>query len=299
VSLGRPGGLGWRTIQKQAKNDRGVELTEEQVQARMRADETLCPELTEHLKSRVNAGYEIARALGLTPAAYNEATGRARFAPAPEDDLPAGWLGGMLLKVLESPVPMTGGNPDTGNQPRPYTPVELEFYWQAAARLPTDELDQKLRDAIRERKPSRRLRDAVSSLYSREPVITATGRLRANASYSACRNGIMQGLAADGAIYALWNLMRAGYSIVNFIHDEVIIEIREDEKLPTAVADIERLMIEGMQTVVPGANVRVKTEVRRSFSEADKVKPAEPGTADHPVAEVSPPPQPSACEDYV
>jgi DNA polymerase I-like protein with 3'-5' exonuclease and polymerase domains len=269
VSLGRPGGLGRRTIQKQAKNNYGVELTEEQVQARMLAYETLCPELTEHLKSRVNAGYEIARALGLTPAAYNEATGRARFARAPEDDLPAGWLGGMLLKVLESPVPMTGGNPDTGNQPRPYTPVELEFYWQAAARLPADELDQKLRDAIRERKPSKQLRDAVSSLYSREPVITATGRLRANASYSACRNGIMQGLAADGAIYALWSLMRAGYSIVNFIHDEVIIEIREDENLPTAVADIERLMIEGMQTVVPGANVRVETEVRRSFSKVD------------------------------
>lgn len=82
----------------------------------------------------------------------------------------------------------------------------------------------------------------------------------------------MQGLAADGAIYTLWLLMQAGYTIVNFIHDEVIIEIREDENLPAAINNIERLMITGMQTVVPGANVRVETEVRRSFSKADKVK---------------------------
>ena len=81
----------------------------------------------------------------------------------------------------------------------------------------------------------------------------------------------MQGLAADGAIYALWGLMRAGYTIVNFIHDEVIIEVAEGGNLPTKIADIERLMITGMQTVVPGANVRVETEVRRSFSKADKV----------------------------
>jgi len=81
----------------------------------------------------------------------------------------------------------------------------------------------------------------------------------------------MQGLAADGAIYALWLLMRAGYTIVNFIHDEVIIEIPEDENLPAKIVDIERLMIQGMQKVVPGANVRVETSVRRSFSKADNV----------------------------
>jgi DNA polymerase I-like protein with 3'-5' exonuclease and polymerase domains len=271
VSLGRPGGLGWRTIQKQAKLVYGADLTEEQVRERMQAYETLCPELTEHLKSRVNAGLEIARALGLTPTAYNQATGKIRFNPAPEDDLPAGWLGGMLLKVLESPAPMTGGNADTGRQPRPYTSAEIEFFWNAAAHIPADELDEKARDALRDRKPSKKLRDAVDRLYGREPVITATGRLRANASYAACRNGIMQGLAADGAIYALWKLSRAGYTIVNFIHDEVIIEIREDENLPAKIADIERLMITGMQEVVPGANVRVETSVRRSFSKADTV----------------------------
>ena len=271
VSLGRPGGLGWRTIQKQAKLVYGADLTEQQVRERMQAYENLCPELTKHLSERVNAGLEIARALGLTPAAYNEAIGTPRLFPRPEDDLPAWWLGLMLLKVLESPTPMTKPLADTGKQPRVYSPMEIDFFWTAASQLPTDELEDKLRNDLRERKPSKRLRDAVSRLYSHEPVITATGRLRANATYCACRNGIMQGLAADGAIYALWKLSRAGYQIVNFIHDEVIIEIPEDEHLPAKIADIERLMIAGMHEVVPGANVRVETSVRRSFSKADTV----------------------------
>ncbi len=284
VSLGRPGGLGWRTIQKQAKNDYGVELTEDQVRERMAAYETLSPELTEHLKTRIDSRLEIARALGLTPAIYYSATGKPRLSPKPEDDEPIFWLGTMLLTVLESSAPMTRGYLETGRLPRPYTPMETDFFWTAASRLPMDELDDRARDDIRERRPSSRLRDAVRNLYSREPVITATGRLRANASYAACRNGIMQGLAADGAIYALWSLMRAGYTIVNFIHDEVIIEVPEDENLPATIADIERLMITGMQEVVPGANVRVETEVRRSFSKADRVKSAKEAEADEKLA---------------
>jgi hypothetical protein len=269
VSLGRPGGLGWRTIQKQALTVYNSDLTESQVRERMQAYEDLCPELTEHLKSRIKPGLDLAIALGLTPAAYNAATGKTIRYPRTGDDQPAGWLGGMLLKTLKERLPMTAGNSDKSTQPRPYTTAEISFFWSAAALLPHDQLDQKDVDDIRERRPSPRLRDAVSRLYGRESVITATGRIRANTSYTACRNGIMQGLAADGAIHALWDLWQAGYKIVNFIHDEIICEVPEDENLPARVAEIERLMIEGMQKVVPNANVRGEPEVRRSFSKAD------------------------------
>jgi hypothetical protein len=74
ISLGRPGGLGWKTIQKQALTVYNSDLTEVQVRERMQAYEDLCPELTEHLKSRINTGLELAIALGLTPAACNAAT---------------------------------------------------------------------------------------------------------------------------------------------------------------------------------------------------------------------------------
>jgi hypothetical protein len=269
VSLGRPGGLGWKTIQKQALASYGTDLTEQEVRDRMQAYEDLCPELTEHLKSRIDTGLEIAKVLGLTPVAYNAALGKAPFTPRPDDHVPQGWLGGMLLKILAVRDPMTAGNLEAGKTPRPYSPQEIAFFWSAAARIPVATLDEKLQADIRERRPSPRLRDAVAGLYSREPVFTATGRLRANASYSACRNGIMQGLAADGAIHALWKLWRVGYRVVNFIHDEVICEVPEDERLPDRVAEIERLMIAGMQVVIPGAAVRVETSVRRSFSKSD------------------------------
>lgn len=270
VSLGRPGGLGWKTIQKQALASYGTDLTEQEVRDRMQAYETLCPELTEHLKSRIDTGLEIAKVLGLTPAAYNQAIGK-RGLPRSDDHVPQGWLGGMLLKILAVRDPMTAGNLEAGKTPRSYSPQEIAFFWSAAARIPVTTLDEKLQADIRERRPSPRLRDAVAGLYSREPVFTATGRLRANASYSACRNGIMQGLAADGAIHALWKLWRAGYRVVNFIHDEVICEVPEDERLPERVAEIEQLMIAGMQVVIPGAAVRVETSVRRSFSKSDGV----------------------------
>ena len=81
--------------------------------------------------------------------------------------------------------------------------------------------------------------------------------------------------------------MRAGYTIVNFIHDEVICEVPEDENLPAKIADIE-LMIAGMHEVVPGANVRVETSVRRSFSKADTVTlpaPEKSGAEERVVAE--------------
>ncbi len=270
VSLGRPGGLGWRTIQKQALASYGTELSEQEVRERMQAYEDLCPELTEHLKSRVDTGLEIAKALGLTPAAYNQAIGK-RGLPRSDDQVPQGWLGGMLLKVLESRTPVTKGDETTGRSPREYTASEIDFFWTVAARIPADELDERFVADIRERRPSPRLRDRVAGVFSREPVFTATGRLRARASYSACRNGIMQGLAADGAIHALWKLWRAGFKTVNFIHDEVICEVLEDDRLPERVAEIEKLMIEGMQVVIPGAAVRVGTSVRRSFSKSDAV----------------------------
>jgi hypothetical protein len=75
------------------------------------------------------------------------------------------------------------------------------------------------------------LQRAALSLVDREPVFTLTGRLRANASYCARHNTVFQGLAADGAKLALWLLWRAGYRIVNFIHDEVLIEIPVDSRL--------------------------------------------------------------------
>jgi hypothetical protein len=94
-------------------------------------------------------------------------------------------------------------------------------------------------------------------LVDQGKVITATGRLRAGASYCARHNTLFQGLAADGAKLALWKLWRAGYRIVNFLHDEVIIEVPDGENLQHHADTIRQLMIDGMREVVPDVRIDV------------------------------------------
>ncbi len=82
-------------------------------------------------------------------------------------------------------------------------------------------------------------------------VITWTGRLRANAAYCAQRNTIFQGLAADGAKLAMWHLWRAGFRIVNFVHDEFLIEVPVGADIEVQKLRIKSLMQQGMREVLP------------------------------------------------
>ena len=120
------------------------------------------------------------------------------------------------------------------------------------------------------RRPSLKLAYAVRDLVGRRPVFTATGRLRANATFCASRNTIFQGLAADGAILALWLVWRAGHKIVSFVHDQIIVESPADEHVGERASQIEKLMKQGMGTVVPGMLVKVETVITRSLNKQDQ-----------------------------
>ena len=97
--------------------------------------------------------------------------------------------------------------------------------------------------------------------FGRSAVFTFTGRLRANATFAARHNTMFQGLAADGAKLALWKLWRAGYRIVNFIHDEILVEIPEHANLSLHAEIIRHLMIEAMKLVVPDVQIDVQYSV--------------------------------------
>jgi len=56
-------------------------------------------------------------------------------------------------------------------------------------------------------------------------VFTRSGRRRANATYCAVANTPFQGNGSDMAKIAMYDLCKKGFRIVNFIHDEFIIEI--------------------------------------------------------------------------
>ena len=90
-------------------------------------------------------------------------------------------------------------------------------------------------------------------------AITLTGRVRGRLRRPGqLFNTAFQGLAGDGAKETLWRLMRAGYRVVAFIHDEFLIELPTDQDNTQAAADIERICCQAMAEFTPG--VKIATE---------------------------------------
>jgi len=80
-------------------------------------------------------------------------------------------------------------------------------------------------------------------------VATPTGRLRAGATFCQARNTPFQGLAADGAKLALFELVRAGYRIVAFIHDEILVELPIGADEHAEAQKIRQIMCDAMRRV--------------------------------------------------
>lgn len=260
INFGKPGGMGDATMRLYAKTSYGIALTDQEVQALSEAWFELFPEMGEYLSCNVDATLELAKLLKLTPESHFEHTENARFIDHPEnagrEQKPHPILGAMLLKAIKVPSPETASG-------QPYSAEDLDFFW-TQLEAQKDRLAPVFQAAVTRREPSPRLQREVMSLVGRAGVFTLTGRLRANATYSARHNTVFQGLAADGAKLGLWLLWRAGYRIVNFVHDEVIVEVPAGSDLKQHAERIKMLMITGMQEVVPDLKVDV------SYAAADR-----------------------------
>jgi DNA polymerase I len=263
VSFGRPGGMGVNGLRRVAKASYGIDLTDEQVAQRIQAYHQLCPELDQFLKDEIDVGTVLASKLGLTPARYYQTLGRWHDSTDRTKHLPAGWLGGMLLKVLRDETPTT-----KQGLGQPYTPEEIDFFWDVAQQIPL-KLKPNVQAKWKKRQPDKQLWEAVRNWAGRRPVFTVTGRLRANATFCSSRNTIFQGTAADGAILGLWRVWRAGYRIVDFVHDQLVVESPADDQVKARAAEIESLMKEGMAAVIPGMLVKVETVLTRSPNKKD------------------------------
>lgn len=86
-----------------------------------------------------------------------------------------------------------------------------------------------------------------------------SGRVRGGVTYCEACNSPFQGLAADAAKNAGWLLLNAcfdpdsplcGSRIVNFIHDEFILEVPEDRGHEAAYA-LQRIMLDGARPCLP------------------------------------------------
>lgn len=102
--------------------------------------------------------------------------------------------------------------------------------------------------------------DLATYLEMTEPTcVLPTGRVRGQCSYTTAHNTPFQALAADGAKLSLWEMYKQQATITLFIHDEIIIEVDDNQE---AINKAEKLltshMLYGMSLVVP--NVTVKAE---------------------------------------
>jgi hypothetical protein len=227
INFGKPGGMGDTTMQQYAKVSYGIHLTDTEVKALSGAWFALFPEMQTFLRDAVDTPSEVAKLLKLTPASHYEHTGDPRFVGHPENAgkeyQPHAILGAMCLKVLKDAGPQTKDG-------KPYPDADVDYFW-SRVEAKVSSLTTASQKAVRQRQPSARLRREVMSLVGRASVFTLTGRLRAQATYCARHNTVFQGLAADGAKLALWLLWRAGYRIVNFVHDQALVEVPAGEDL--------------------------------------------------------------------
>lgn len=102
-------------------------------------------------------------------------------------------------------------------------------------------------------------------------------RKRGHIPYTEACNTFFQGLGADVAKSALWDVIQACYvpgnnaelfgcRVVNFIHDEFILEVPEDNKLTERAKELERVVIQGGNKFLPDVPVTAKAIATRRWS---------------------------------
>jgi hypothetical protein len=102
-----------------------------------------------------------------------------------------------------------------------------------------------------------------------------SGRVRGLITYTVACNSFFQGLAADGAKAALFEVARRQYSdptsylfgsrTVNFIHDELLVEVPE-HIAHEAATELQTAMIEAFNPWVPDVPVRAGVSLMRRWS---------------------------------
>jgi DNA polymerase I-like protein with 3'-5' exonuclease and polymerase domains len=100
-----------------------------------------------------------------------------------------------------------------------------------------------------------------------------SGRIRGRTRYTAACNTFFQGLAADGAKTALYDLQKSCYlrsgalygsRAVAFIHDEVIMEHPEESASERAQIQAE-MMVKSMQAVCPDVKISASPALMRCW----------------------------------
>src|SRR5262249_21743381 len=130
---------------------------------------------------------------------------------------------------------------------KPYQHTYVSRIWASLAGL---NKNPTLKEALEKRQSSAELAARVCHAG----VATLTGRIRGRVRYSQARNTPFQGLAADGAALALFELVKEGFRVVGFVHDEILVELPDEGGYvwEAKVRRVEEIMCRQMEEVMVG-----------------------------------------------
>lgn len=226
INFGVPGGLGADALQSYASGSFGVDFSkDESISLREKLVTEIYPELEPYLADDLMT--QLAGKLGCSVATCWAALDQSGQSPK--------WLPAYVKNVVSGKSCRKDGGP--------YSEDFLEHTWNA---LQQCNANPDLNSALTTKSGSSEL---SQRLFSGSAIATLTGRIRAGVGFTAARNTPFQGLAADGAKLALFSMVDAGYRVVAFIHDEVLIELPVDADHDVKSKEVVMIMCDAMQEV--------------------------------------------------
>lgn len=230
VNFGVPGGLGAEKLAAYAKANYGVALTKDEAGAfKKKLITEVYPELDLYLTD--NSLADLASNLKVPVARC-----RTELDTRGDNEVAVS----AVRKIVSGrPYKMDG---------TPYYAPWVAAVWRGLARLDNTD-DLRVAEGIARREGSQWLEDRLF----RRSVACLTGRVRGGVGYTEARNTPFQGLAADGAKLALWELDRQGFRIVAFVHDEIVVEVADEAEAARAGDVMNRAMEQVLFPGVPSA----------------------------------------------
>ena len=230
INFGVPGGMGAKSLSSHAKAAYGVDMMEEE--AKTLKDQLIYrtyPELSEYLED--DRKQNLANNLECTRVVV--------------DDSFPGWNDRMDAERI-----VAGHEESYGG--RKYSAEDKGQMWK---RLSEINESHRLQDILLNRVAGI---DAIRKIFF-GPTVTLSGRIRGHVNFMQTKNTPFQGLAADGNKLAIFNLIKKGYDICGFVHDEVMVNIPKDCDLNDAVEEVQRIMCESMQEFTPDVPIQTSS----------------------------------------
>jgi DNA polymerase I-like protein with 3'-5' exonuclease and polymerase domains len=232
-NFGFPGGLGIKSFIDYAKDNYGVLLSDDEAEDLRNRWLATFPEVSKYLEH--DDMHKIIE------------SGILEKFKHPEDyeDERAVWiLRGILC-----------GQKQTTSTKRHYTEGEIEWAFSIVKQVSFPNKNQLL-NLVEKRRGNWVLWQSFSRAFN--SIKFPSGRIRSWLGYTECKNNLFQGIAADGAKEGLYGLVREGFRVVNFIHDEYLIEIPLDTDLEAQERGAKRILIEAMKRHCPDVAIEVE-----------------------------------------